>query len=428
MQIELVIIGSELLTGQIRDKNGPFLCERLRQTGFEVSYISIVKDNTESLEQVIREASSRSDIIIITGGLGPTIDDITKKVIARVFKKPLILNESVLKEIMKKDTPANSTQALIPQGAKIIQNKYGTAPGLLLTQGNKRIFALPGVPQEMKQMAEDFVFPYIISLNSGLAKYYIKSRKIWFTGLPEIEIDEKIQDLFNNDNEVQISILPEVINIALEIIVKSEDISSADRKLNYYETRCKKIFGSSIFGYDNETIEKVIGEILISKKYTISFAESCTGGLISNRITNVPGSSEYFKGSVIAYDNTIKEKVLKISKNYLMRYGAVSSIIAKEMASHIRKYFMTDIGLGVTGIAGPGGGTKTKPVGLVYIAISTENDTVCEKFLFNGERELIKQKTADNALRMLREALIKDSVSGVNYEQRKYKNVYCCRY
>lgn len=399
MRIELIMIGSELLSGDKANCNGHFLAGRLHENGLDVSYLTIVSNMAERVEETIKEASLRSDIIIITGGL----DRITKKIISRVFKKPLIFNESKLKS-NNKPQALGEAEALILQGAKVIENKYGALPGLMFNSGKKIIFSIPGVPSQMKQMTEDFVIPYI--LNFIPRQYYTGTKIIKFLDIPEPEINNKISGLFKENTEASFSIIPDNNQISLKIIVKSLTETNAVQRINYYEMKCIELLGKYIWGYDNDTMEEVVGKLLLRNVMTLSIAESCSGGLLSSKITNIPGSSKYFMGSCVAYANEIKQKILKISEKIILENGAVSSKIAEEMAKKVRRIYLSDIGIGITGIAGPEGGTKLKPVGLVYIALSSKNRTYSEKFIFSGERKDIKEKAAFSALNMLRQFLL----------------------
>ncbi|MBI5206679.1 MAG: competence/damage-inducible protein A [Candidatus Firestonebacteria bacterium] len=406
MKIELIIIGSELLNGHLVERNSNFLAKKIWEKGMEISLITIVGDKEEYVENILKLSSSRSDIIIITGGLGPTADDITKKSLSKVFNKPLIVSEEALKNLIdeNKFNISCKEQALIPEGAKLIKNKFGTAAGLIIEINNKFIIALPGVPSEMQQMSLDFVIPYISDLVKDKPK--IKSKTIKFTDIFESEIDKKLSPLLQNDKQLHFSLLPDFFEVSLNLTVKAQNEIEANEKLEFYEMQCKKFFGKYIWGYDSDTMEKVVGELLGSKNLTLSVAESCTGGLVSHKITSVPGCSKYFKGSIVAYDNSIKEKILNILENHISSFGAVSLEVANEMSSGIRKLYMTDFGIGITGIAGPGGATSMKPLGLVYISLSTKNDVYCEKFIFDGTREQIQNKASFKALNMLRKNLL----------------------
>ncbi|MBI4649936.1 CinA family nicotinamide mononucleotide deamidase-related protein [Candidatus Desantisbacteria bacterium] len=406
MRIELIIIGSELLSGDRADYSGHFLAGRLYENGLDVSSITIVSDIAEYAEEIVKEASSRSDIIIITGGL----NGVTKKIISRVFKKPLILNESVFPKLMSKNKlqVSNETEALMPQGAKIIENKYGIMPGLMFNSGKKIIFAMPGVLSEIKQMTEDFVLPNI--LNFIPRHYYTGTKIIKLLDINETEINSKVSGLFKEDPGVSFSIIPDNNQISLKIIVKSGTETKALQRINYYEMKCIELLGKYIWGFDNETMEEVAGKLLLRNGLTLAIAESCSGGLLSSKITNIPGSSKYFMGSCVAYANEIKQKILKISEKIINENGAVSVKVAEEMAKKVRKIYMSQIGIGITGIAGPEGGTEFKPVGLVYIALSTKNRTYSEKFILSGERKDIKDKTAFSALNMIRQFLLSDTL------------------
>lgn len=407
---EIVCIGTELLLGHIINTNASFIAKKLAEIGIDHYFQTTIGDNHQRLADTIDKGLDRSDIVITTGGLGPTIDDITTQVIAKVANKKLILEKSVLKDVsdyfkrQNKKIPKDSLrQALIPEGAKWLKNPFGTAPGLIIEDGPKIIIALPGPPREMQPMVENCVIPYLKEkLKVGGLRAIIKSRAIKLIGLPEANVNAKVKDLLNLSGAVTVGIYAKQGEVELKIMAKAANEIAADAQINKIEKDIRKRFGDYIYGINNETLEDAIGKLLTKKKKTLAIAESCTGGLISNLITNVSGSSKYFKEGIVAYSNNAKVKYLGVPLEIIRKYGAVSSQVAKEMANGIRNKSGVDIGLGITGIAGPTGATREKPVGLVYIALSIKNKNICREFNFLGTRTEIKHQAAQAALDLLR--------------------------
>ena len=345
--------------------------------------------------------------MVLTGGLGPTVDDITLECISMALNKKLIFNKKVAAHIRshfkkrKLKMPKNNLrQALIPEGAKYILNNIGSAPGLIICVGKKVLIALPGVPFEMQDMIEKSVTPYL--KKHFLPDLIIKSHVIKITGLAESVVNEKIEDILKIGGNVQMGIYPHPEEISVKITVTDKSANKVNSTINKIEKNIKSRLGYYIFGYDNEKLEQVIGKLLLKKKKTLSIAESCTGGLLADRITDIPGSTKYFQIGVVAYSNESKNKVLNIPIETIKEHGAVSRQVASLMAKNVRLLGRSDIGIGISGIAGPTGGTKKKPVGLVYISLSTKDKTLCKEFRFLGQRNIIKFKATQAALNMLR--------------------------
>ncbi|NQT06060.1 MAG: competence/damage-inducible protein A [Candidatus Omnitrophica bacterium] len=407
MKAEIISCGTELLLGHNIDTNAAFLSNSLSRIGIDVFYHTTVGDNKERLSSTIREALKRSDIVIITGGLGPTVDDITAGTLANVINKDLIFNRNIFKDIgvyFKKcnlKLPKSAVkQALIPRGADRLQNGVGTAPGLIIKHEKRYLIALPGPPRELIPMFDKGLLPHLKKLRTQ--NTLIKSRSIRLTGIPEIKVNEKIKALLELDAPTTVGIYAGLCEVELKITTKAQGDKKADANIKKIENKINKKLSEFIYGYGDETLESVTGELLIKKKKTISVAESCTGGLVSNLLTNIPGSSKYFVMGITAYSNKIKMSKLNIDKALLKKDGAVSKDVAKAMAENVRQLADTDIGLAVTGIAGPAGGTRKKPVGLVYISMVTRKKKLIKEFAFTGTREEIKLQTAKAALDLLR--------------------------
>lgn len=412
MNAEIITVGTELLLGQIVDTNFAFIAERLAEAGINLYFKTSVGDNEKRMSDTLKLAISRSDAVIITGGLGPTVDDVTRAALVKTLNLRLVLNEQVLKNIeaffaVRNITMSqnNVSQALVPAGATVIENKNGTAPGLLIPYENKFVIIMPGVPREMKPMLTDIVIPFLKSRfqTEGL----IKSRVLKTFGLGESKVDELIGDLFRTSTNPTIALLASSTEVKIRLTAKARNEGEAEELISGVETKIRERLDENIFGVDSETMEKNIGMLMTMQGLTIATAESCTGGLISSKLTDVPGSSGYFIRGVICYSNQSKIDTLDVKRSTLENCGAVSPQVAEEMADGVRKVAGTDLGLGITGIAGPGGGTKQKPVGLVYIALATGNEIISKECRFGGERILIKERAAQTALDMLRRHLLK---------------------
>ncbi len=411
MEAEILTIGDELLLGTVVDTNSAWLGRELSQFGVPAKYKTTVRDDPEAIEDALRRALSRANLVVTTGGLGPTVDDATKKSVARIFKARLVLDHKVLRSIERHfeqrgiPMPVISTQqALVPQGAKVLENPIGTAPGLCFSSRDKLLFLLPGVPSEMKAIFEEGVLPMLRAAIG--AKRETFQRTIRTTGLSESEIAERLSGLLKVVKRAQLSFIPSPTGVDLRIAVTGGYEKLAHKEIRTLEEEICKELGESVYGKDEETLEQVIGYLLAMKNLTLSVAESCTGGLLADRITDVPGSSKYFQGGMITYSNELKRSSLKVSKKTLNKYGAVSFETAVEMAEGVRKSCKTDIGVSVTGIAGPTGGSQEKPAGLVYVALSTEGHTRHEEHRFSGDRRHRKESSAQAALDMLRRYLL----------------------
>jgi len=407
MTAEIIACGTELLLGHGINTNASYISNSLSRIGLDVFRHVTVGDNKERFSSAIKEALARSNIVIITGGLGPTVDDITMGTLASVIKKDLVFNKSIykyIKESFKKSAfkvPKDAIkQALIPRGADWMENKVGTAPGLIIKHEKKYLIALPGPPRELIPMFEKDVMPLLGKVQPQ--KWTIKSKSLRLIGLPEAKVNEKVKDLLELGGHTTLGIYARLGQVELKITSKAHNENIADSNIKRLEGKIRERLKTIIYGVDNETLQEAAGNILAKKKKTLALAESCTGGLISNLITDVPGSSRYFTAGIIAYSDKIKIKRLDMSKELIKKYGAVSKEVAKSMADNIRALADTDIGIGVTGIAGPTGRTKKKPIGLVYIALSSKKKKIVKEFIFSGKREEIKLQAAYQALNLLR--------------------------
>jgi len=406
----VICIGNEILLGHINNTNAQYISQYLTNIGIKTSLHVSIPDDHQTISSSIRKSLLDSDIVVLTGGLGPTVDDITLECISMALNKKLIFNKKVAEHIRshfkkrKLKMPKNNLrQALIPEGAKYILNNIGSAPGLIICVGKKVLIALPGVPFEMQDMIEKSVTPYL--KKHFLPDLIIKSHVIKITGLAESVVNEKIEDILKIGGNVQMGIYPHPGEISVKITVTDKSANKVNSTINKIEKNIKSRLGYYIFGYDNEKLEQVIGKLLLKKKKTLSIAESCTGGLLADRITDIPGSTKYFQIGVVTYSNESKNKVLNIPIETIKEHGAISRQVANLMAKNVRLLGRSDIGIGISGIAGPTGGTKKKPVGLVYISLSTKDKTLCKEYRFLGQRNIIKFKATQAALNMIRNTL-----------------------
>jgi len=407
MKAEIISIGSEILRGQISDTNSNFIAKKLVELGIDLENISVVSDNLESLLSTLKLAFQRSNLIITTGGLGPTEDDITYQTIARALNLKLIKYpeaeenlKRILKKINKTISPSNLKQVYLPEGTKIIINQYGTAPAMILEKDNKIICSFPGVPHEMKRLIEENLIPYLKEkFPPSMIK---KSKTLKITGLGESSVNELIRDYMNKQTNFSFGIYANPEDIQVQITTQAPTEKEVEKMLQSSVNQLAKILGNYIYGSDEETMEEVVGNLLKTKKLKVAVAESCTGGMMGEMITRIPGSSKYFQGGVISYNARVKEDLLKVPPEAIRKYGEVSRQTAKLMAEGVRRCCHSDIGISITGIAGPGGATQKKKVGLVYMALADGKKTIAQKHQLFGSRQLIRLRSARRALNMLR--------------------------
>ncbi|MDJ0579281.1 competence/damage-inducible protein A [Crocosphaera sp.] len=413
MSAEIICVGTELLLGDIVNTNVQFLAEELAILGIPHYYQTVVGDNPTRLQEVITIASQRSSILLFTGGLGPTPDDLTTETIAQQFNTPLVEKPEVMEDIQRKFqargrdmTENNRKQALIPEGAAILPNPTGTAPGMIWQpQDNLTIMTFPGVPSEMKRMWAETAVPYL--KNQGWGKEIIFSRMLRFRGIGESGLAAKVNHLFDLTNPT-VAPYASLGEVRLRISCKTTSETEANTIIEPVAQEIIKIAGEDYFGEDDDTLAKVVGQLLRNKKQTVGVAESCTGGGLGAMLTDIAGSSDYFWGGVIAYDNRVKVSLLEVSAEVLEERGAVCDTVAQQMALGVKKRLGVDWGISITGIAGPGGGTEFKPVGLVYLGIAGPNDEVESIKCTFGDRsrEIIRYLSSCTALDKLRRKLM----------------------
>lgn len=413
---ELLSIGDELLIGQIVNTNASYLSERLNEIGVDVHRITTVGDNEIDIMQAMRRAWKESDIVIATGGLGPTHDDISKNIVAKFFGKELVMDKKTLAHVearfksvgYAKMPEKNIGQALVPKGFTALRNDKGTAPGLLYHEKGKTFIIMAGVPHEMKWLTEQWVISYLKKQYKGKFGKSIIHRTLLATGIGESLLAEKIGDMKDIlENGATLAFLPKTSGIRLRISARAETEAKAKAITSRVEKRILAKAGQYIYGSNHDTLESFVVRLLREKKKTISVAESCTGGMLSMRITDVPGSSKVYPGSIISYADDVKIEELNVLPAVVKKHGAVSQECVVVMAEGVLKKFGTYYAIAISGTAGPDGGTKEKPVGTVWIALAEKGKpTIAKLFQFGDGRSIVRERSCDAALEMLRQKLI----------------------
>jgi nicotinamide-nucleotide amidase len=404
---EIVTIGTEILLGDLVDTNTAWLSQRLAALGVSIYRHTTVGDNRERIVGALRDAAARADLVITTGGLGPTSDDLTNGCLATLAGRSMVEYpearehvDEMFRRFGRKPTPSNYKQALFPEGTKLIPNPLGTAMGALLDADGTLFATLPGVPSEMKRMFEETLEPLVRSRSDGS----IISRTLWFAGIGESALAERVQD-FLDAADPTVAPLAGQGKVRLRITTRAATPEEAEEKIAPVEEEILSRLGEYFFGEDEETLESVVGRLLGERGATLALAESCTGGLLAKRLTDVAGSSAYFTEGLVTYSNESKERLLGVPREVLEEYGAVSEPVARRMAEGVRKLAGSDYGLSVTGVAGPGGGTDAKPVGLVYVGLADEEGATSERLDLSAwakSRESIRERSANRALNLLR--------------------------
>jgi nicotinamide-nucleotide amidase len=414
--VELVCVGTELLTGKL-NTHGAYFSAQLEDLGLPLARETTVSDDPAEMEAVFREVWRRADVVLVTGGLGPTFDDLTREVWARVLGRRLVLRADLLAGIRDRFRrrglpmpPANRRQARVMQGARVLANPNGTAPGQLVEFESKILVLLPGPGRELKPMVEGDVFPY---LRERFSKGSRKTRVWRLFGLAESRVDQRLRPLLasgdRSNRGTTWGILAQGGIVDVKATVAGPDIGSVEATLGRWDRWLRRRFGDAIFGVGTDTLEAVVGAGLRARNRTLATAESCTGGLLAERVTSVSGSSDYYWGGVVSYANEAKVRELGVKRETLRRFGAVSGKTAREMAAGLRRRAKTEYALSVTGIAGPGGGSAEKPVGLVFIGMAGPEGIFVVKKTFLGDRSFVRQQSVLWALDHLRRALIKRS-------------------
>jgi len=404
---EIVTIGDEILYGQITDTNSQWISAELDKIGVKTIRKSSVGDDKQQILNILQEASQRADIILMTGGLGPTKDDITKKTLAEFFNAEMVINETALAQVEKffkeRELPileTNRQQAAIPANATYITNREGTAPGMWFEQNGKIFISMPGVPREMKVLMEEQMIPRIQEFFQTPVIFH---RIIKTFGKGESQIADIIQDWEDNLPEnIKLAYLPNYGHVRLRLTGVGQDEETLKQQVFDQEAKVTPLIQKYIYGYDQETLEENLGELLVKHNKTVATAESCTGGYLAHLFTKVPGSSRYLMGGIVAYSNEIKMNRLGVKEETLKEHGAVSEATIREMAENVREKFGTDIGVASSGVAGPGGGSKEKPVGTVWIAYADKNGTYSRKLMLTPNRQLNITVSANVILDLIR--------------------------
>lgn len=410
VKVEIITIGDEILIGQIVDTNSAWMSVELNKAGFEIVQITSVHDDAAHIVASLDLALERADVVLFTGGIGPTKDDITKQTLSRYFGMQLVFNDEVYKNIEQVLTQRSRavnkltrTQAFVPDGCTVIQNRVGTAPVTWFEKNGKVIVSMPGVPNEMKHIMSTEVIP---RLSQRYKTPTIIHKNVIVQGYPESALAMKIANWENAlPADIHLAYLPNYGIIKLRLSGVSEDPLALEFSINQQIAGLTEILADAIVAYDDTPVEEMIGNLLTTKGMTLSTAESCTGGFIAHKITTVPGSSKYFKGSVVSYSNEVKVNVLNVLSDDIQLYGAVSRQVVEQMADNVRKLLKTDYALATSGIAGPDGGTAEKPVGLVWISVSSPKGVVSREFKFGNVRIQNIERTAQTAMLMLKEVI-----------------------
>lgn len=414
MVVELISVGTEILLGNIVNTNAAYLAEKCALLGCSLYHQTVVGDNEERMEETIREAVDRSDIVILTGGLGPTKDDLTKEVTAKVFGRKLYMDEHSRQRIeeyfqriqSRAITENNWKQAMVPEGAIVIDNHNGTAPGLIIEdkENGKAAILIPGPPNEMKPMFERDIAPYLNKLQpEGIYSHMVK-----ICGIGESRAETMVADLMDNQTNPTLAPYAKTGEVHFRVTAKAKSEEEAEELMRPMIEEMYHRFGEAIYTTEESvTLEEAIVSMLKEKNLTVTTAESCTGGKLAGQLLNVPGASEVYQEGYITYANKSKEKILGVKAGTLEEYGAVSRQTAQEMALGAAKAAEADVAVSVTGIAGPGGGTKEKPVGLVYIGCAVNGESVVREYRFSGDREKNRDYAVVRALTLLREELMK---------------------
>ncbi len=410
MTVEIICVGTELLLGNIVNTNAAYLAGKCADMGLSCYYQSVVGDNAERLTEAIRQAVGRSNIVILSGGLGPTEDDLTKETAAAVMGRELVMNEeckqsiaSYFKKRGMEATENNWKQALIPEGALILENHNGTAPGMIIQDGETHVVLLPGPPLELIPMFEESVIPYLNALGPGV----ILSQTAKLCGISESKAETMIRDLIDAQTNPTIATYAKTGEVHIRVTARAESEKEAKKLIKPVVKEIKTRFGYYIYSTEESvTLEKAVVDLLMANHLSVTCAESCTGGMLSARLINIPGISDAYKCGYVTYSNKAKRRILGVKKGTLQKYGAVSKQTAEEMARGAAFASKADVAVAITGIAGPDGGTEEKPVGLVYIACNVKGKVTVKEFRFSGNRAKIREASTTAALMLMRQCML----------------------
>lgn len=411
MNLDIITIGDEILIGQIVDTNSAWMAQKLNDEGINVRQITSISDDPAHITETFGDSANKVSLVIVTGGLGPTKDDKTKETICEFFDTRLELNHDVLhnvEELLAKRGVAlnnlNRDQALVPVGSKVFRNMLGTAPGLMLQKGNCNFIFLPGVPFEMKYLMEFEILPY---LRKNFQASTIFHRTVLTQGIPESMLAEKISDWEDSlPGYIKLAYLPSPTGVRLRLSARGQEQSAMEEEVEFRIGLLQKLILPNIYGYDDDSPAGSIGKLLIERNRTVSTAESCTGGAIAKLFTSNPGSSAYFKGSVVAYSNDVKTRLLEVNEELIAAHGAVSGEVVEAMAENACRILDSDFAIATSGIAGPDGGTELKPVGTVWIAVACKGKVTSRQYSFGNDRERTIARTGQTAMFMLRNLIM----------------------
>lgn len=411
MTAELICVGTELLLGNIVNTNAAYLAEKCAELGLSCYFQTVVGDNEGRLAAALRTAMERADVVILSGGLGPTEDDLTKETAAGVCGKALVMHEpsrmnieTYFKRKGMEPTDNNWKQAMLPEGCIVLENPNGTAPGMIIETADKKVILLPGPPEELQPMFERSVVPYLAKPDSRV----IRSQTIKICGVGESKAETMIKDMIDAQSNPTMATYAKTGEVHIRVTASADSEKAAEKLIKPVVKELKSRFGNDIYSTESDTtLEKAVVDLLKANSLTVTCAESCTGGLLSARLVNVPGVSEVYKAGIVTYSNKSKRRFLGVKKTTLQKHGAVSAQTAEAMAKGAAQLAKADVAVAITGIAGPDGGTKEKPVGLVYIACTVKGTTVVKEHFFTGSRSWIRERTVSAALVLLRRCIMK---------------------
>ena len=410
MTVEIICVGTEILLGNIVNTDAAYLAEKCAGLGLSCYFQSVVGDNEERLTQVLTCAVERSDIVILSGGLGPTEDDLTKEVAAKVCGRKLAVDERSMERIAEyfaardiKPTENNWKQAMMPEGAIILDNNNGTAPGVIIETEGAKVILLPGPPNELLPMFEESVAPYLDKLTPGI----ISSQTVKICGVSESQVETTVKDMIDQQTNPTIATYAKTGEVHIRVTAAADNEKQANKLIKPVVKELKARFGEDVYTTDVDvTLEKAVADLLVANKLSVTCAESCTGGMLSARLINVPGVSDVYKAGFVTYSNKSKKKLLGVKKATLDKHGAVSAHTAEEMAKGAALAVKADVAVAITGIAGPDGGSKEKPVGLVYIACAVKGKVTVKKYHFKGNRNKIREGATSAALILMRKCML----------------------
>lgn len=405
----IITIGDEILYGQITDTNSAWIAEQLTLIGLKVVWKVSVGDNKEQIQEALNDAAAKTDVVVITGGLGPTKDDITKATLCAFFGGELVLHKDALEHLNaffrirdKELSALNRYQAYLPESCKYVVNRFGTAPAMFFEKDEKLFFSLPGVPYEMKGIMQEEILPLLSGQGSAVTHKIIRT-----IGIAESDLSDQLNEWESAlPEQIKLAYLPSIGEVKLRLTAIGKSLEENEAIIEREVEKVKTLISEYIYSFDNKSLEETVGKLLRENKLRLATAESCTGGYLSHLITSVAGSSDYFSGSVIAYSNDVKKNLLSVNAETLAKYGAVSEETVREMAEGARKLLGADLAVSTSGIAGPSGGTAEKPIGTVWVALADSRGTIAKRMRLGEQRELNIKRSALAVLNMIRQRIV----------------------